>query len=78
MVEAFCFICLKFERKEYCLGFCPIKMHKINQPFRRCTEFKPFSHSDNDHVERWFMRAAEYARLRYECVKRYFEEIKEK
>lgn len=75
MVRAFCFICLKFERKDYCLGFCPVKMHKIKKPFRNCTEYRPFTHDDYDHVVRWYKKAASLANDRYQAVKKYYQEI---
>ena len=52
-----------------------MKMHRIHMPFRFCNDYTPFTHGDHESVETWFMQAAEYARLRYEAVKRYFKEI---
>ena len=74
MVNAFCLLCTRFERRNWRLGYCKERGHYINQPYRNCTTFYiPSGALDRaDEIINWYHMTIKYAEVRARLVKEYF------
>lgn len=75
MVKAFCLVCIYFEVKHWCLGYCREKDIQIFKAFRNCSKFGESQNviDDPTFIIEWYQRAVDVSRFRNELVKVYFK-----
>ena len=74
-MKAFCLVCIRLTRSDYCLGHCKEHGFRIHKPFRNCSKFYPSVNitEDPSHILKWYNRALELARINREYVYLFFE-----
>jgi len=76
-MRAFCLVCVFFKNEHWCLGYCQQKNIYIHKPLRNCTKYNQANVIDDPfYILRWYKKASDIAKLKYDYVKTFFEQKK--